>query len=234
MIPSINASQYDFPSTPAGNATFFSIIWHKLLLSSLHLLQLFGSILFPGEMASLTLKASACWYMCHTNLLWCPQNILPPACICWQCSMSETIELSWFFLKLFNLLFLFLNCPNILCINPDILQRWCNVPIYRHCWCWCWWRCRCCVGIILFFMSSHHCWWTMQSQCDMGVLIWKKMKSCVAYLWLTQSFQSNVQMACLNLKWNHVLFEQWLLKYWGIPYSYISGVLKQRNFFAFL
>ena len=33
-----------------------------------------------------------------------------------------------------------------------------------------------------------------------GVFIWKKMKSCVAYLWLTQSFQSNVQMACLNLK----------------------------------
>jgi hypothetical protein len=33
-----------------------------------------------------------------------------------------------------------------------------------------------------------------------GVLIWKKMKSCVAYLWLTQSFWTNVQMACLNLK----------------------------------
>ncbi len=47
-----------------------------------------------------------------------------------------------------------------------------------------------------------------------GVLIWKKMKSCVAYLRLTQSFWSNVQMACLNLKWNHVFFEQRLLKYW--------------------
>ncbi len=33
-----------------------------------------------------------------------------------------------------------------------------------------------------------------------GVLIWKKMKSCVAYLWLTQLFWSNVQMASLNLK----------------------------------
>ncbi len=33
-----------------------------------------------------------------------------------------------------------------------------------------------------------------------GVLILKKMKSCVAYLWLTQSFQTNVQIACLDLK----------------------------------
>ncbi len=54
VIASIIASQYDFPSTARGNATFFGIIWHKLLLSSLHLLQLFGSILFPGQMASLT------------------------------------------------------------------------------------------------------------------------------------------------------------------------------------
>jgi hypothetical protein len=33
-----------------------------------------------------------------------------------------------------------------------------------------------------------------------GVLILKKMKSCVAYLWLTQPFCTNVQMACLDLK----------------------------------
>ncbi len=33
-----------------------------------------------------------------------------------------------------------------------------------------------------------------------GVLILKKMKSCVAYLLLTQPFQTNVQMACLDLK----------------------------------
>jgi hypothetical protein len=33
-----------------------------------------------------------------------------------------------------------------------------------------------------------------------GVLILKKMRSCVAYLWLTQPFQTNVQMACLDLK----------------------------------
>jgi hypothetical protein len=32
-----------------------------------------------------------------------------------------------------------------------------------------------------------------------GVLILKK-KSCVAYLWLTQPFWTNVQMACLYLK----------------------------------
>ncbi len=54
------SSQYDFPYTPMGNATFFSIIWHKLLLSSLHLLQFFGSILFPGQMASCTQEATVC------------------------------------------------------------------------------------------------------------------------------------------------------------------------------
>ncbi len=67
-----------------------------------------------------------------------------------------------------------------------------------------------------------------------GVFIWKKMKSCVAYLWLTQSFQSNVQMPCLDLKWNHVFFQQRLPKYWGIPHAYFLGVLKPRKLFAFL
>jgi hypothetical protein len=33
-----------------------------------------------------------------------------------------------------------------------------------------------------------------------GVLIFKKIGKCVAYLWLTQPFQINVQMACLDLK----------------------------------
>ncbi len=33
-----------------------------------------------------------------------------------------------------------------------------------------------------------------------GVLNLKRMRSCVAYLWLTQPFQTNVQMACLDLK----------------------------------
>jgi hypothetical protein len=31
----------------------------------------------------------------------------------------------------------------------------------------------------------------------MGVIILKKMRSCVAYLWLTQPFWTNVQMAAL-------------------------------------
>jgi hypothetical protein len=34
-----------------------------------------------------------------------------------------------------------------------------------------------------------------------GVLILKKMRSCVAYLWLTHPFQTNVHKACLDLKW---------------------------------
>ncbi len=33
-----------------------------------------------------------------------------------------------------------------------------------------------------------------------GVLFLKKMGSCVAYLWLTQPFQTNVHKACLDLK----------------------------------
>ncbi len=33
-----------------------------------------------------------------------------------------------------------------------------------------------------------------------GVLILKKMYSCVAYLSLNQSFPTNVQMTCLDLK----------------------------------
>ncbi len=146
-------------------------------------------------------------YWGHTHLLWWPQNILPPACNCWQWSISDTIELSQFFLKLSNLLFLFLIYPNILCINPDTSQRWCFEPVCRHSWCqcWCWWICRCCVGFTLFFMSSHHCYWTMQTQSDM-CWFWKKMRSCVSYLWLTQPFQTNVWTACFDLKWWHVIF----------------------------
>ncbi len=33
-----------------------------------------------------------------------------------------------------------------------------------------------------------------------GVVILKKMRSCVACHWLTQPFRTNVQMACLDLK----------------------------------
>ncbi len=116
--------------------------------------------------------------------------------------------------------FCFSIIPTYCVSTLTFLQRWCNVPICRHRWCWCWWRCRCCVGINLFFMSSHHCWWTMQRQCDSGYVDLKKMKSCVAYLWITHSFWTNVQMACLNLKWNHVFFQQGLLKYWGIWYAF--------------
>ncbi len=41
-------------------------------------------------------------------------------------------------------------------------------------------------------------------QCELnlivGVLILKKMRSVVAYLWLTHSFRTNVHKACLDLK----------------------------------
>ncbi len=41
-------------------------------------------------------------------------------------------------------------------------------------------------------------------QCEfnliVGVLNLKKMRSCVAYLWLTQPFWTNVHKACLDLK----------------------------------
>jgi hypothetical protein len=44
----------------------------------------------------------------------------------------------------------------------------------------------------------------VEEQCKLnlmvGVLILKKMKSCLSCLWLTQPFWTNVQMACLDLK----------------------------------
>ncbi len=76
-------------------------------------------------------------YWGRTHLLWWPQNIPYPACSCWQCSISDTIDRSQFFMKLPNLLFLFLIYPNKLCINPDISQRWCNESVCRHSWYWC-------------------------------------------------------------------------------------------------
>ncbi len=39
-----------------------------------------------------------------------------------------------------------------------------------------------------------------KNQCDSECADLKKIKSCVAYLWLAQPFWTNVQMACLNLK----------------------------------
>jgi hypothetical protein len=101
------------------------------------------------------------------------------------------IELSQFFLKLSNLLF----CSSI-------------IPTY-------------CVSTLTFCiggaMSQYadtadvldSCYFSypptiVDKQCKVnlivGVLILKKMKSCVAYLWLTQPFWTNVQMACLDLK----------------------------------
>ena len=42
-------------------------------------------------------------------------------------------------------------------------------------------------------------------QCKVNVIVGvlnlkKKMRSCVAYLWLTQPFRTNVHKACLDLK----------------------------------
>ncbi len=52
---------YDFPSTSTGMTTFRSIVWHKLFLSSIHLLHFVGKILFKDQMASHKYEAMACW-----------------------------------------------------------------------------------------------------------------------------------------------------------------------------
>ncbi len=65
----------------------------------------------------------------------------------------------------------------------------------------------------------------VDEQCKVNVIVYvliRKKKSCIAYLWLTQSFWINVQMACLNLKWNHVFFQQQLLKNRAIWYAYFK------------
>jgi hypothetical protein len=38
----------------------------------------------------------------------------------------------------------------------------------------------------------------VDDQCKVNLIV--GVKSCVAYLWLTQPFWTNVQMACLDLK----------------------------------
>ncbi len=240
VIASIIASQYDFPSTTKGNATFFSIIWHTLLLSSLRLLQLEALVSWPNGfsyISSYCLLIYLVYWADHTHLLWWPQNIPSPACNSWQYSISDTIKLNQFLLKLFNLLFLFLNYPNILCINPDISQRWCNQPVCRHSWCqcWCWWRCRCCVGFTLFCMSSHHCYWTMQAQSDSLSLVdtaisdqcanglpWFEIITCMC-TWLDSIWNENMSF-----------FQQRLLMYRWTQYAYHLGNLKARKLFAFL
>ncbi len=40
----------------------------------------------------------------------------------------------------------------------------------------------------------------VDEQCKVNVIVGVLIKSCVAYFWLTQSFWTNVQMACLNMK----------------------------------
>ena len=60
VISSSIASQYVFPSTWTGKATFWRIIRHKLLPSSLHLLRFFGSNLFVGQTACQRYDAIVC------------------------------------------------------------------------------------------------------------------------------------------------------------------------------
>jgi hypothetical protein len=67
-----------------------------------------------------------------------------------------------------------------------------------------------------------------------GVLILKKMKSCVAYLWLTQSFWTSANgFPSFEMITCHY-FQQQLLKYRGIQYAYFLGNLKQKKLFASL
>ncbi len=132
-------SQYDFPSTLTGMANFCSIIWLKLFLSSLHLLHFVGRILFDGQMASRKCDTTACWLIWSVIvklfLFRCSNNIFTPACICWQHSISDAIELRKLFLEVFNFLLLFLNHYYIWWIKLDIPQ-WCRSRIWGPTW-WC-------------------------------------------------------------------------------------------------
>ncbi len=60
------------------------------------------------------------------------------------------------------------------------------------------------VDVVLDSLCFLHPPTIVDDQCKVnlivGVLILKKMESCVAYLWLTLPFWTNVQMACLDLK----------------------------------
>jgi hypothetical protein len=112
----------------------------------------------------------------------------------------NTIELSQFFLKLPNLLFLFLNYPNnfvstltfrkggAISQSADTADADADED----------------VNVVLDSLCFSCPLTIVDEQCKVilivGVLILKKMKSCVAYLWLTQSFLTNVHMACLDLK----------------------------------
>ncbi len=133
--PSIIASQYDFPSTARGNATLF---WYHLTQTSFIIPPLTSTSCFLAKWLLLHKKqllADLCCLLgAYSPSLVTSKHSLP--CLqSWQCSISDTIELSRFFLKLPTLLFSFLNYPSILCIKPDILHRWCNEPVCRHSCC---------------------------------------------------------------------------------------------------
>ncbi len=81
---------------------------------------------------------------CQTFPFQCLNNIFTPACICWQRSIPDAIELRKLFLEVFNFLLQFLNHSSVWSIKLDIPQ-WC------HCWIWgpTWWWCmRGCFRII--------------------------------------------------------------------------------------
>ncbi len=159
VIPRSITSQYDFPSTPTGIVIFFvssdtSFFYHPSIYSN-------------SLVASCFL---AKWLLLHKQQLFAdlsgllgsnsPYSILlihfPPwlhmmarfyiGCNCTQPVLSEGVSFFDF--------------------EPQSPQYIGTFPVRRHSWCWCQWRYGCCVGIILFFMLSHHCWWTMQSQDD--------------------------------------------------------------------
>jgi len=81
MLNSIE-SQYILPSMPAGTDTFFNIIWHKLFLSSLHLVQFFGSSLVRGHTDSRKNAATTPWLTrsCVDNVFLLFRKIFLPLC----------------------------------------------------------------------------------------------------------------------------------------------------------
>jgi hypothetical protein len=60
------------------------------------------------------------------------------------------------------------------------------------------------VDVVLDSLCFSHSPTIVIEQCKLnlivGVLILEKNRSCVAYLWLTQPFWTNVHKACLDLK----------------------------------
>ncbi len=201
--PSSITSLCDFSSTPRGNATFLfssdtNFFHHPSIYSDalvafylpakwllVHKKQLLADL--PGPLGSALTFFNDC--TTFFPLLAFAGNVLYPM---W---LNSTI-----FPEGVIFLFLFLNHPNIWCINADIWQWWCTFPVCRHTWCW--WRCSY-VKIVLSFMPSHHCWWTMQDDCQ--CVNSTKNEEIHSLLGLAQSILTNVQMAFLNSKWNIVI-----------------------------